>query len=316
MTRIFAFLLACAANLATANQAFANAPTNPKMTEVQVASALGEQRGEGQPYEVVGTEVWNVADPKSGRDYQVFVALPPSYDKETERRYPVLYVTDADYAFAMLRQITRRLNLDKPVVEEYILVGLSYAIGEGGMPSRRRDYTPSLNGPNTDTPHGQGQQYLQYLAQSVFPFIADKYRTDEARRLFLGHSYGGLLGAQAMFTAPEMFSGLILGSPSFWFDEHVMWSFEQRYAKSNKDLAARVYVYVGEYEDMKPGDERYATRYNMVTDARQFEKTLKQRGYPSLKLRLDVLNDEDHLSVAPRGFTHGLKFLLPAKGAK
>lgn len=35
MTRIFTLLLACAANLETANLAVANIPTTPKATEVQ-----------------------------------------------------------------------------------------------------------------------------------------------------------------------------------------------------------------------------------------------------------------------------------------
>ncbi|HEY5803679.1 MAG TPA: alpha/beta hydrolase, partial [Lysobacter sp.] len=34
-----------------------------------VASMLGGQRGKGQPYEIVGSEVWNVPDPLSGRNY-------------------------------------------------------------------------------------------------------------------------------------------------------------------------------------------------------------------------------------------------------
>jgi uncharacterized protein len=100
------------------------------------------QRGEGQPYEIAGSQVWNVPDPVSSRGYQIFVGLPPSYDKEPKRIYPVLYVTDADYAFPIVRQISRRLNTERPTIEEFILVGLSYAKGEGGMQSRRRDYTP------------------------------------------------------------------------------------------------------------------------------------------------------------------------------
>lgn len=49
---------------------------------------------------------------------------------------------------------------------------------------------------------------------------------------------------------------------------------------------------------------------DMVRDARQMASALRARDYPSLRLTLDVLNDEDHLSVAPRGLTHGLKQLL------
>ncbi|HUH23126.1 MAG TPA: alpha/beta hydrolase, partial [Brevundimonas sp.] len=87
---------------------------------------------EGAPYVLTGTQVWSVPDPVSGRDYEVFVSLPASYEAEPNRRYPVLYVTDADYAFPIIRQIARRVNLDGPVIEEFILVGLSYARGDGG----------------------------------------------------------------------------------------------------------------------------------------------------------------------------------------
>lgn len=280
-----------------------------------VASTLGGQRGEGKPYEIVGSEVWDIPDPVSGRGYQVFVALPPSYAESPERRYPVLYVTDADYAFPVVRQIGRRLNVDGREIEEFILVGLSYALGEEGMPSRRRDYTPSPNGSKDAPPdavHGHGLAYAAYLRDRVLPSVAQRYRTDESRRLFLGHSYGSLLGAQILLTEPELFSGYILGSPSFWYDHHFMERQERRYAETHKDLPASVYMYVGEYEDMKPGDPRYAKRHNMVSDALRMQQSLRSRNYPSLRLKLDVLNEEDHLSVAPRGFTLGLKYLLKA----
>ena len=243
----------------------------------------------------------------------MFVALPPSYAKNPERRYPVLYVTDADYGFPIIRQIARRLNGDGQKVEEFILVGLSYAVGEEGMPSRRRDYTPTPAGAHDAPPdavHGKGDAYMSYLRSEVFPFVGTKYRVDAARRLFLGHSYGGLLGTQILLTEPEMFSGYILGSPSLWYDHNIMEELERKYAKMHQNLPASVYMYVGEYEDMKAGDARYAKRYNMVSDARRLERVLSSRGYPSLRIKLEVLNDEDHLSVAPRGFTHGLKFLL------
>lgn len=266
------------------------------------------------PYEVIGSEVWNVPDPASKRDYQVFVSVPPSYSENPSRRYPVLYVTDADYAFPVVRSIARRLNVERPQVDEFILVGLSYALGEGGMPSRRRDYTPTPRGPSTapaDAVHGKGDAYIAYLRDEVIPFVASRYRTDEAQRMFLGHSYGSLLGAQILFTQPEMFSGYVLGSPSFWYDGNVMEKFEQKYASRNQDLDASVYMYVGEYEQRK-----FGKREDMVPDARRMEEALQARNYPSLRLKLDVLNGEDHESVAPRGFTHGLKFLVGANEAE
>lgn len=50
----------------------------------------------------------------------------------------------------------------------------------------------------------------------------------------------------------------------------------------------------------------------MVTDTKNMAQALSSRDYPSLHMQMEVLNDETHVSVAPRGFTHGLKFLLPA----
>lgn len=275
------------------------------------------QRGEGLPYEVSGSEVWDIPDPASGRDYQVFVALPASYHEQPQRRYPVLYVTDADYAFPVIRQISRRLNVEKTSIDDFILVGLSYAKGNNGMESRRRDYTPTpagTRGVPDGTVHGQGDAYIAYIRDQVIPTVAKRYRTDESKRLFLGHSYGGLLGMQIMFSEPTLFDGYILGSPSLWYDKHFMVGQETAYSAAHSDLPARVYMYIGEYEDARPDDPRYATRYDMVTDARNMERSLLSRRYPSLAIRLDVLNDEDHVSVAPRGFTHGLKYLLPAKG--
>ncbi|MGE8289654.1 MAG: alpha/beta hydrolase, partial [Stenotrophomonas sp.] len=91
----------------------------------QPANAQLAQRGGGQPYEVIGSEVWDVPDPVSARVYQVFVALPAGYAENPDRRYPVLYVTDADYAFPLIRQMARRLNVEGPRIEDFILVGLS-----------------------------------------------------------------------------------------------------------------------------------------------------------------------------------------------
>ena len=105
-----------------------------------------------------------------------------------------------------------------------------------------------------------------------------------------------------------MFSSYILGSPSFWYDKHYIFGLEAKYAASHRDLPAKVYMYVGDYET-KP----FNRVNDLVADNREFEKRLIKRKYPSLILKSEILNDEDHVSVAPRGFTHGLKYLLPAR---
>lgn len=285
-------------------------------THTYAQSTPKAQAGEGRAYEVTGSEVWDVPDPVSGRGYQVFVALPPSYTAQPNRRYPVLYVTDADYAFPIIRQIGRRLNIEGPQIKEFILVGLSYAKGEDGAVSRRRDYTPTPRGPSSAPSgaiHGEGKAYQHYLADQVKPFIAGRYRTDPAESFFLGHSYGALLGAQILFTDPGLFNGYVLGSPSLWYDKRHAMKLEDGYAKQNKDLAAKVFLYVGSYEALRKGDRRYSQTVDMVADNKAFEAALKSRHYPNLQMKSVVLEDEDHLTVAPRGFTQGLKYLLSVR---
>ena len=285
--------------------AHAQSPSTPKV-----------QSGDGHPYEIPDSEVWDVPDPVSNRGYQVFVALPPSYATQPQRHYPVVYVTDADYAFPIIRQLGRRLNVEGPKIEEFILVGLSYGKGEDGVVSRQRDYTPTPNGPSTAAPnsiHGQARAYQQYLRDQVKPFITAQYRADPAKAIFLGHSYGALLGVQVLFTDPSLFSDYILGSPSLWYDKRYALKLEASYAEQNQDLRANVYLYVGAYEALRKGDRRYNQTVDMVADNQALEAALLSRGYSSLKLESAILNDEDHLSVAPRGFTQGLKYLLSVR---
>lgn len=269
---------------------------------------------DGAPYVLKGTQVWTVPDPVSGRDYEVFVSLPASYETSPQRRYPVLYVTDADYAFPIIRQIARRVNLEGPVIEEFILVGLSYARGDNGTVSRNRDYTPTPNGPRSasSTVHGGGPAYQTYLKTQALPFIESRFRADPARRVLLGHSYGGLLGAQILFTEPEMFSAYVLGSPSFWFDRRHIMTMEADYARTHRDLPANVFMYIGGFEVPGP-TPRHTTDTDMVGDMRRMEAALKSHGYPGLRVQSTVLADEDHLTVAPVGFTRALMAVLPAR---
>lgn len=269
---------------------------------------------EGAPYVLAGTQVWTVPDPVSGRDYEVFVSLPASYESEPQRRYPVLYVTDADYAFPILRQIARRVNLNGPVVEEFILVGLSYSRGDAGSVSRSRDYTPTPNGPRNAsvTVHGGGAAYQTYLKTQAVPFIENRFRANPARRILLGHSYGGLLGAQILLTDPDLFQAYVLGSPSFWFDRRHIMTVEAEYARTHRDLPADVFMYIGGYEVPGPSPRNTGST-DMVADVRAMERVLKSRGYPGLRVRTTVLEDEDHLTVAPVGFTRALLAVLPAQ---
>lgn len=273
------------------------------------------------PYTLANTEVRDVRASSLGRDYQVFVALPDSY-ATSKRSYPVVFVVDADYAFPVVRNIASRLHRHAGM-EEAIVVGLSYAQGDAGMFSRRRDYTPSTPRKHTyrsDMPgrapaFGEASAYGRYLTGEVFPFIARHYRADMDRKIFVGHSYGSLLGLQMMLDAPRSFEHYILGSPSLWFDAGIMFDREQAYAARHKDLPASVFFGIGSLETLAPGKKRSRSEEDadMVADLREFDTLLKNRGYKNLRTGLRVFPDEDHASVLPMVVTHGLRAYLATK---
>ncbi|MBU1618845.1 MAG: alpha/beta hydrolase [Gammaproteobacteria bacterium] len=271
-------------------------------------------------WELPNTQVHQLPAQSNGRHYEVWVELPPSYGK-TEKKFPVLFVSDANYAFPLIRSIRNRLGAGGQNIEDFVIVGLSYAKEDNPTDSRSLDFTPTnilANGKKrsknlTAKAYGGAALYADYLRQQVIPFVLNNYQVDPKRKLFVGHSYGGLLGAQILLTQPDTFDTYILSSPSLWFDDKMMFKLEQQYATNHKDLKARVQLYAAEYEQIKPGS-RYARRVSIVDDTLLFEKTLKSRSYPGLGIQSQIIADEDHLSVFPAMISRALLKLLPGYG--
>jgi len=269
-------------------------------------------------YVLENTEVRDIRAQALKRDYQLYVALPDSY-RQGNKSYPVLFVVDANYSFAIVRNIAQRLNKHAGM-EEVVVVGLSYANGDGGVYSRRRDYTPTTprkhdyrsDMPGRPPAFGEAKAYGRFIAGEVFPFIASNYRVNMQRKVFIGHSYGSLLGLQFLLTEPRTFEHYILGSPSLWYDAGVMFDREQAYAASHKDLPASVFFGIGGLEKLATGKKRSRAEEDadMLADLREFDGKLKSRKFPNLKTRLRVFEDEDHASVFPFVLTHGLRAYL------
>lgn len=269
-------------------------------------------------YALPDTEVRDIRAQALQRDYQLFVALPDSY-REDGKRYPVVFVVDADYSFAVVRNIAQRLAKHAGM-EEVIVVGLSYARGDGGVYSRRRDYTPTTprkhdyrsDMPGRQPAFGEAAGYAKFISSEVFPLIASQYRANMGRKIFVGHSYGSLLGLQIMLTEPRTFEHYILGSPSLWYDAGVMFDHEQAYARTHKDLPASVFFGIGGLERLPAGKKRSRSEEDadMVADLQEFNQKLKSHKFAGLTTRVRVFDDEDHASVFPMVLTHGLRAYL------
>jgi len=287
---------------------------------------LAQATGDPVPprrYELPSTQVHRIDAKALGRAYDVVVWLPPSYASSPDRRYPVLFTTDMPQSLPLVIGLHRRLRAAERGLEDAIIVGLDYAVGDDGTHSRRRDYTPTPHGdidarPTMARPveYGQAEGYRMHLRDEVFPFLESRYRIDPARRIYAGHSYGGLFGTHVLLTEPTMFQKYILMSPSLWYDRRLMIARERGFAMRNKDLPAEVFFLIGGEETVPdPDTEPFGeSRMAMVEDMAELTGTLKSRNYPSLKVQSRVFPGEDHGSVYPDALRAGMEWALKGSG--
>ena len=258
------------------------------------------------PYNVPRSEVHTITAEQFGRSYSLYVKLPPGYTsaKNADRIYPVIFLTDDSYCFQTAAGVTH-MPMNYGGLEHAILVGLSYAHGEGGAASRSRDLTPTSLGADEKYDHGGASEYLEFLKNDVIPFIEETYRADSTRRALVGQSYGGLFGTFVLLSEPILFSDYILTSASLWFDNEIIFAMEDAYAATNNSLNARVYFATGETETPRIN----GSAFDMVSQQERFVSILRNRGYTGLEVRDEVIEGATHQTTFPIGLLRGLMWL-------
>ena len=168
-----------------------------------------------------------------GNRRDVLVYLPPGYRRFSLRRYPVLYLHDGQNVFDAATSFagvewavdeTAQRLIHRKLIEPVIIVAVAN-IGE----ERVHEYapTPAVIEPK-DHPrkHSRGlaRIYGQFLIEELKPFIDKKYRTKpEAEFTGLGgSSLGGLATLAIGIFYSEVFTRLIVMSPSIWWDDYAI----------------------------------------------------------------------------------------------
>lgn len=254
------------------------------------------------------SEVRSIHSQSNKKDYELYIQLPASY-KESSKSYPLVLVNDSRFAFPSASGAIQLMA--GQVIQEAILVGISFSKGDDIGVSRTRDYTPTFsplekNGHSSASrmASGHAKEYVDFIENQVIPLLQKNYRIDANKKVFVGHSFGGLLGVYILFNKPTLFTDYIIGSPSLWYDNRTIFNMETQYAKSNKRLPVSVTMFVGSLE----------TRINpMVEDLLNMEKQIRSRNYQDLNLHVEVLQNENHHSVFPGLLSKGLMAAIPLK---
>jgi predicted alpha/beta superfamily hydrolase len=256
-----------------------------------------------KPFSIPRSLVTEVIDLESNRSYPLFIKLPKSYTKHKDKKYPVIYLTDANYAFQIVSGATRYpMNANK--MSEAIIVGISYSKNSKRDSSRVRDYTPTIN-KYWRQQTGGAQQHMEFIEKSVFKYMAQHYRVDSNNRTFMGNSLGGLFGSYVLLTKPQLFKNYILGSPSYWFDNKYIFRLEAEVAKNISNINANVFISIGERET-----KELESSYDMVNDAKKFYKKMLAWKQPNLKTKILIISDANHQMAFPTTAIHGLHWVL------
>ena len=146
-----------------------------------------------------------------GEPRTISVRLPASY-RTTERRYPVVYLTDGDahlgHTAATMEFLAREGRMPESIAVAVVNT------------DRQRDLSPTKV---ADRPGATGgaDRFLDFFEKELIPEIESRYRT-AAYRVFGGHSLGGLFALHGLFTRPKLFDAWIAVSPAFFWDNRYL----------------------------------------------------------------------------------------------
>jgi len=247
----------------------------------------------------------------SGTQFDIYVSFPLGYDSSGDTKYPVFYVTDAKMGFALVTQAYRLMQMGEEVIP-VILVGVDTPnmSAPESRASRKFLLTPTrsvLDEKESAARYGAEVQtggagaFRSVLKNEIIPWVNERFPTSDVRGLF-GYSLGGLFATHVLFVEPELFSHYLIGSPSLWWDDAIIFELEKDYAKEHENLSARAFFSVGA--------EEYEANALMLPNMLKMVEILRSRNYLSLELTYHIFQGETHSSGAPAAISRGLKFLF------
>jgi predicted alpha/beta superfamily hydrolase len=262
-----------------------------------------------EPVSIVATVTSEFPSQVVGETFKIDVALPYTYRK-SEKRYPVIYLTDGNGYFSFVVGNLRMLQLAGEM-PDVIVVGIGYSDASvvDVLAKRQRDLTPTLDAnsaENSPMPEGitsgGADKFLEFINTELKPVINQSYRTDPDDETVVGYSLGGLFSFHVLMNHTDAFDKYVIGSPSLWWDKGVSFQYESVYAASHDDLAKRVFMSVGSLEQ-PPGD----TFGLMISNMTRMAELLESRKYPGLVLDTHIFDGETHQSGIGTALNRGLR---------
>jgi len=155
--------------------------------------------------------------PQLNRKRKIWLYLPKDYTTSSIS-YPVLYMHDGQNLFDKKTSFSGEWKVDESLDSMFvkgdygcIVVGI-----DNGGGNRLNEYSPWIN---PQYGGGQGDEYIDFIVQTLKPYIDLSYRTlsDRDNTAIFGSSMGGLISMYAGIQYPEVFGRVGAFSSSYWF---------------------------------------------------------------------------------------------------
>ena len=231
------------------------------------------------------------SDYSTNGEFYIQVHLPESYNK-TDRSYPVLYITDADWFYGTARDMAYMMSLSG---NEFILVGIGYGDKATCRDKRMKDMGSDLNADGIPA----YTLYQSFLKDELFPEIESRYRAMSTNRTYYGWSLGALFANHLLYEQRDLFDNYILGGGRFpmnW-SEHM----DSTLRQPNNDRPLSLYV---GFPGLDASREEYI---NML-------KSLKNEDLGDIFLHWDIYPDQGHdIESAADALWKGLRYTFSQK---
>lgn len=257
---------------------FVAASCNIKNNQTSTSS---QKLSTAQPNVVVLKDLFDM--PGLDRKRQIRIYLPPHY-AESNKRYPVLYMHDAQNLFDDATSYSGEWKVDEVLNSlsesdhlDLIVVGI-----DNGQDKRLNELNP-WNSQQFGI--SEAKEYLDFIVKIVKPAIDQQYRTlsDRQNTAMMGSSMGGLITHYAVVKYPEVFSKAGIFSPSYMIANESIGFFDATPAAKD----TRLYFYAGDSEGG-----------SMVIDAQKVYSAELKNGHLSDGIVFSVVAGAGHNEAA------------------
>ena len=200
-------------------------------------------------------------NPQFKRVDDIAIYFPPSYQKNSKKLYPVLYVLDGQNVFDAATAYSSEWQLDEIVeqliaqhkLEEMIVVAVP------NSKARWIEYNPwPFKNAKGELQQGEGDLTMQFITKTLKPYMEKNYRIKRSRSGLAGSSLGGLMALYAALEYSNHFAFVAAFSPALDVQDakgnNVLF---EAIKQSEATAAVKIYMDIGkiEYGDFARIDE-------------------------------------------------------------